>query len=59
MEEAVAAGGGLTRGSAGAGRFLRVFTVGVDLGLGGGASFVRIFNGCIAGAGGPILSLIC
>ena len=61
VEEAIAAGCGFALGSARAGGFLGVLTVGVDLGLGGGARFVRIlriFHVCISGAGGPVLNLM-
>src|ERR1019366_457619 len=49
VEEAIAAGCGFALGGAWAGRFLGVLTVGVDLGLGGGARFIRIIHMRIGG----------
>src|ERR1035441_5089726 len=48
-----AAGCGFALGGAWAGRFLGVLPVGVDLGLGGGARFVRLFHIRISGRGWP------
>ena len=53
VQEAVAAGCGFSFGGARAGRFFGVLTVGVDLGLGGGARFVRFCHIRIGGRGWP------
>jgi hypothetical protein len=54
VEKAIAAGCGFTFGGARTGGFLGVLTVGVDLGLGGSARFVRIFHVRISGRGWPV-----
>src|ERR1022692_4033499 len=49
VEEAIAAGCAFALGGAWAGRFLGVLPVGVDLGLGGCARFIRIIHMRIGG----------